>query len=537
MLLIAKTYLFLSPNRCPLTEELVAISILHPKTKKKKATASDYRLLVYNCEEYILGGYFDEIGFLGAEEDFLTLQIGTEEVIGIKFLNTDSALKFAVQFGSMAEISEQNQKTIAKYVKEHKVKKDKKKSKKNLPGQTKMTLNNIANTFNSNLKAIKNARLSVAFPDLVDNLSVGDLYEQLHTVFLVLDLERDETIPRGKIVSRAIQELAQAPQTGKCDDEIVSQAKGLDRYYIEVNLADRISNDSSCVSSLAVQIASLVSHITNLPSIYPNWISQLDQVLIQYAVLVQCFIREIIHLLVGSETLKCVKRTELTETTPDFLKTDDDVNIWDDKDESFKIIKSEITRGTLNDLVTKLTDVNSYDNQFLHTFMTTYRSFSSCAQLFQKLKQQYRAPSLISEDTKKKIQLRVLVVIKYWIENQFADFDDTLLKGLSEFLEETLNDGHLAIGKSLSSLLEKKEKERRSLTQVAFVQQKLMISIDGSSLLEIFQLYSAEEIAQQLTLLDFEYYQNIQVTVFSLIYIFCYFVLNLKTKHSSSLNS
>ena len=43
----------------------------------------------------------------------------------------------------------------------------------------------------------------------------------------------------------------------------------------------------------------------------------------------------------------------------------------------------------------------------------------------------------------KKIQLKVTVILKYWVENQFFDFDDELVKKLHDFIEcELPKDGY-----------------------------------------------------------------------------------------------
>ncbi len=75
---------------------------------------------------------------------------------------------------------------------------------------------------------------------------------------------------------------------------------------------------------------------------------------------------------------------------------------------------------------------NVSDSTFLHTFITTYRSFTTPHQLFQKLKERYAVP-----DPKRAsaVQFRVLVALKYWMSTQIHDFDDALVSNIKKFLD------------------------------------------------------------------------------------------------------
>jgi hypothetical protein len=108
-------------------------------------------------------------------------------------------------------------------------------------------------------------------------------------------------------------------------------------------------------------------------------------------------------------------------------------------------------------LLTQLTD-----NKFLKTFITTYQSFTTPAKLLEKLIQRYQAPpDRIPKKTIVQIQLRVAVVVKYWVENQFKDFNDTLISKLYEFYDKRLGvDGHENLAKLLHKELDKKVSER-----------------------------------------------------------------------------
>jgi hypothetical protein len=86
----------------------------------------------------------------------------------------------------------------------------------------------------------------------------------------------------------------------------------------------------------------------------------------------------------------------------------------------------------------------------MQTFITTYQSFTTPYKLLEKLKQRYfyhivfflisryNAPEKIDKDPKviRQIQLRVSIVLKYWVENQFKELDDDLITDLSDFFNQ-----------------------------------------------------------------------------------------------------
>lgn len=99
------------------------------------------------------------------------------------------------------------------------------------------------------------------------------------------------------------------------------------------------------------------------------------------------------------------------------------------------------------------------DRNFLKTFIATYRSFTSPHQLFFKLIERYQVPDdLIHDDVHyaNKIQLRVAVVIKYWVDTQFYDFDENLIVSMEQFCNQLSNDGFTDMSKRLMEQIQTK---------------------------------------------------------------------------------
>ena len=62
----------------------------------------------------------------------------------------------------------------------------------------------------------------------------------------------------------------------------------------------------------------------------------------------------------------------------------------------------------------------------MKAFLVTYHSFTTPAQLFRKLVERFFVPPSINEALANKIRLRVIIVLKYWIESQFSDINHSV---------------------------------------------------------------------------------------------------------------
>ena len=64
------------------------------------------------------------------------------------------------------------------------------------------------------------------------------------------------------------------------------------------------------------------------------------------------------------------------------------------------------------------------DNYFMKAFLATYQSFTTPLQLFTKLMERHSVPDNVDEAIANKVRLRVVIVLKYWIQTQFYDIND-----------------------------------------------------------------------------------------------------------------
>jgi RasGEF domain/RasGEF N-terminal motif len=176
--------------------------------------------------------------------------------------------------------------------------------------------------------------------------------------------------------------------------------------------------------------------------------------------------------------------------------------------------------ASLNHLVLILSSDMNFERDFQQTFITTYRSFTTPLQLFRKLLERFHVPDgLLPVERVKSIQLRVAVVAKTWVNTNFFDFDQSLIDGLSKFAEALRERGYTAMADSLRQALEEKVQFHKS-------QMRTVLSVPPTSFEQsaaasaglggastptaLLMASSEEEIARQLTLIDFTIFSSIE---------------------------
>ena len=207
----------------------------------------------------------------------------------------------------------------------------------------------------------------------------------------------------------------------------------------------------------------------------------------------------------------------------------ENVNIWEEGESNELLIIQEekVKSGSFNKIIERLTSPVFKELKLMHTFSATYRSFTNPSLLFSKLKERWDVPER-EEKNKLTIQLRVLNFLKHWCETQFDDLadDSQLLSDLLDFFSQQKNvKAYSSIVSSIINTLESKKINplQQDLLKQQFVEKielEPKIPLSPSRILFVF---NEEEIAKQLTFIDFSIYTLIQVFFF---FLFFFMILN-----------
>ncbi|KAJ5068117.1 ras guanine nucleotide exchange factor i-related [Anaeramoeba ignava] len=206
-----------------------------------------------------------------------------------------------------------------------------------------------------------------------------------------------------------------------------------------------------------------------------------------------------------------------------------DVFIWDEPpdsesniiyaDESDKSLgEKEIKAATLNKLIEKLTHDGSGIK--IDSFLMTFQSFTTKEKLLQKLIHRYHVPKSkeLSEEEyqkkKKSIQLKVINVLLKWVDNYFSEFSKQLIQQFQEFIENTLIEDNKTLADKLKNAIYKKQKgldAKKTVFESPNIPDPIVPKNIFSPNLSIFHVHE-EEIARQMTLIEFKLYSKIQPT-------------------------
>jgi len=163
----------------------------------------------------------------------------------------------------------------------------------------------------------------------------------------------------------------------------------------------------------------------------------------------------------------------------------------------------------------------------MKTFLMTYQSFTSPEILLTKLIQRYQVPRTsttekMDEETwkstqQKPIQLRSINVVKNWVEKHYSDFNEKLIAQLNSFIDvQLIQDGNKSLQETLRNTLAKKEKEELGASSERIhtfkelpPEPKIMLKTLFAPDLSWVDI-DEEEIARQLTLIEFGIFQAIQ---------------------------
>ncbi|KAJ1560088.1 hypothetical protein HK405_008279 [Cladochytrium tenue] len=187
----------------------------------------------------------------------------------------------------------------------------------------------------------------------------------------------------------------------------------------------------------------------------------------------------------------------------------------------------KVKGGRLPALVERLTLHDAVDTQYVQAFLLTYRSFTTTTEFFVLLKRRFliRPPPGLNEqeleewsrNKKKPICLRVLNVMKQWIETYYDEDDEdrAVLASMKHFAATEMAEEDTRLQLQLSSQLAKQVERREQgfLKKIVVTQMGrdvpapiLPRNLKRIKFLEVDPL----EIARQLTIIESKVYNRIQ---------------------------
>lgn len=210
-----------------------------------------------------------------------------------------------------------------------------------------------------------------------------------------------------------------------------------------------------------------------------------------------------------------------------------------------------VVAGSLNRLVEHLCPSGSVDLNYVKCFLCTYHWFCKPETLLLKLIQRYNAPreeGITESEYKRKvmsIQLRVINALREWVSAFFEDLDDSLLTNLRDFLTFTVTQDHPKPARTLLQIIEARQAAKiaalvsagSSLSDSALVAATGARDVDAAALIgrPVFDFgdqeaprpnvpknifsptlswldIDEEELARQLTLIEFDTFYRIQTS-------------------------
>jgi len=197
-----------------------------------------------------------------------------------------------------------------------------------------------------------------------------------------------------------------------------------------------------------------------------------------------------------------------------------------------------VRRATLNEMVIRLAHESSSDVKFMHTFLLTYRATVEPAELLDRLITRYfsKPPKTVVDakawvdSTLRPIRLRVMNVLKRWCEAHWQDFanDEGLISVLTNFLQDpTVIKSNEASASTLYSYVQRQMQQTNqhkvlsSTLRGRFDPAKLEAAAaatngdeSSSGMIGILAKYGVDEIADQMSLLESDLFQSLQIKEF-----------------------
>jgi len=267
------------------------------------------------------------------------------------------------------------------------------------------------------------------------------LVELLESVYerLVTALPSGTCPPEMKSMFDKIMPSVKNPGlAGVCDSNILTAAN-VAGYAKQIIIGDLERAIHHLCNSLRLQMAQFMAICGSLTEYGPEDMMKLVEVCATSTL----FSKTLVELANSFETTRALKLSDTSENSGLLMDdTSKDLPLWQELREPIPRIDFDETdkspkTATLNRLIEFVTSP-VYQSKALKTFVISSPSFSTPSVMLHKFIDRFNVPDTYREQDKNIIRIRVGVLLKYWIESQFDEFDDHLIQRLKEFIEGTV---------------------------------------------------------------------------------------------------
>eukprot|EP01130_Rhizamoeba_saxonica_P016653 TRINITY_DN7742_c0_g1_i1.p1 TRINITY_DN7742_c0_g1~~TRINITY_DN7742_c0_g1_i1.p1 ORF type:complete len:633 (+),score=117.87 TRINITY_DN7742_c0_g1_i1:97-1995(+) len=207
---------------------------------------------------------------------------------------------------------------------------------------------------------------------------------------------------------------------------------------------------------------------------------------------------------------KVVDEDGITESA----KRDWYISLWDITPDMIELVYSKtepdkLLGGTLNGLVTCLTDPSNSDSSFANAFLMTYKSFVTPSILLDKIIERYEGRGGINDQ---KIRIKTLSILVKWIESHIFDFTMDMIEKVNLLVEKIRDSGSVTMAEKIEGTVSTHFTGLEKLITRQFNDPPPSPKIPRGEL--SFKSISPLEIARQLSLQDWEVFEKIETHEF-----------------------
>jgi hypothetical protein len=195
-------------------------------------------------------------------------------------------------------------------------------------------------------------------------------------------------------------------------------------------------------------------------------------------------------------------------------------NVWDDgpdTEENTTIAEGKLKMASFNKIIEKMTSHDAERDMLLKTFVLTHTSVTTPEAFLDKLLQRFDVPPDKSIE-RTAVQARVCNTLLVWLSNHFDTLPIDVIDQVERLTESLKSDPALkGWATRMMSLINRKRSEIEEEEERQFgvrIEDLDAVGTEAPMMLnpsKVLLVFSEEDIAKQLTLIDFEIYSKIRV--------------------------